>query len=150
MTPNDDGTWELTRVIPATRVHFVFDVDGVHRIAEDEMFGNEYEKYIGDDNLADFIPASTGSYAACEALNYARGVIGMIGNVDMSSCLVGKTIGEDLVDDDFHIYEFTMDEMVMKVKIRRVANDEGFLKGVEMMSCSEGKQTEYTKWDFSG
>nr|MBP9707401.1 hypothetical protein [Oligoflexales bacterium] len=52
--------------------------------------------------------------------------------------------------DEFHIYEYTMGEMVMKVKVRKVTDEDGFLKGAEMMTCSAGKQSEYTKWDFSG
>jgi hypothetical protein len=38
MTPKDDGTWEVDRMVPSTRVYFMYEVDGVPRIAEDERF----------------------------------------------------------------------------------------------------------------
>jgi hypothetical protein len=37
-TPDDEGEWVVTRMAPATRFHFVFEVDGIIRVAEDIMF----------------------------------------------------------------------------------------------------------------
>jgi hypothetical protein len=38
MIPKDDGTWEVDRMVPSTRVYFMYEVDGIPRIAEDERF----------------------------------------------------------------------------------------------------------------
>lgn len=51
LAPQPDGTWMVARMVPSVRVFFVFDVDGVSRIAEDEMFeptmlGMDYARQV--------------------------------------------------------------------------------------------------------
>jgi hypothetical protein len=38
LTLEDDGEWKVTRLVPPSKHFFVFEVDGVVRVAEDEMF----------------------------------------------------------------------------------------------------------------
>ena len=123
--------------------------------SQTDMFGNSYGNYLGTSQIPSRFPPGTGSYAACEALNATRGVIGTIGNTDMTACFVGKSISDKLNDEDYHIYEVDVGGMglqdsTMKFKIRKSVNASGNLKAVEMMTCSDGKQSEHLLWDFSG
>jgi hypothetical protein len=38
LTLQDSGEWTVTRVVPPSKQFFVFEVDGVIRVAEDEVF----------------------------------------------------------------------------------------------------------------
>ncbi len=112
-------------------------------------FGGSYDSFIDDDNLHDFIPEDIGSYGACELLNKTRGVYGQVGSADMMNCFLARTAQLD--DDTFKFYSVSMGEGgTMKLRVRRINDDAGKVKALEVFTCSNGVQDSYFSADFSG
>jgi len=113
-------------------------------------FGGQYSSYVGSSNLSDFFPENTGSYAACETLNYARGAYGTVGNADMMNCFLGQIADGELENEVFKFYSLDYDDESIQFKVRRINAADGNLAALEVFTCFEGQQEEYFSVDFSG
>jgi hypothetical protein len=121
-------------------------------------FGNiTYSDYLGTDNYASYLPPTTGSYAACEALNKVRGVYGQLSEFDSIACIIGKLVGTNISSSDFVIKEIIVDEggetEKMKMKYRILSND-GSISAFEAYVCTADEngsyyQDGYLAQDFS-
>ena len=129
--------------------------------AADDGFGGTYDRFINNDNLANYFTggSSTGSYAACETLNFARGAYGQVGGGDLNACLISKAVGDEFSANEFIYRSFSIDfddeQFFAKIKLRKLTDDDGNLKAVEMFMCEGSsaqdlKQSEYYSQDFTG
>ena len=125
--------------------------------ASSEFGDIKYTDYLGIDNYAAYLPSTTGSYAACEALNTVRGVYGQIGEFDSTACIIGKLVGTDISSSDFVIKEIILDEggetQKVKMKYRILSNDDSIsaFEAYVCMADDNGSyyQESYLAQDFS-
>jgi len=128
--------------------------------AHTDNFSNVYDPYLGEADISTFFPDSaTGSYAACDLLNFARGAYAQAAEGDMIMCIVTEAVGE-LTSDDYQYksMEFTegSDTITYKMKFRQTTNDAGEITSFEMFGCSDDNeatnmvQDMYFLQDYSG
>ena len=131
--------------------------------AASDDYGNTFTSYLGASDVGSSYfsgGSSTGSYAACEMLNYARGAYAQAASADQIMCLIKQGVGT-LSSDDFQVRSMSFTEgsetMTYKMKFRQITDETtGGIKAFEMYGCSndnaagEMRQDLYFSQDYSG